>query len=88
MNPEEFREWNKTHQFKLNDRDMWIASLYGDKLTFNEVIQLRYFAIKETLIKYNVEVITDISWGKGLLEYRNKWEQMMNEAINHRKENK
>lgn len=78
---EKFREHMKTKQYYLGERDEWIASLYGNKLTFNEIIKLRLCALEETLIKYNVEIITDIPWGKGIVEYRNKWEQLMEEAI-------
>ena len=56
-------------------------------LEYNEITELRYIAIRQVLIKYNVEVITDIPWGKGLLEYRNNWEKMMTEAIENRREN-
>lgn len=81
FNNDDFREYMKTKQYRLNERDEYIASLYGDKLSFNEIIELRLIALRQTLIKYDIEVITDLSWGKGLVEYRNKWEQMMKEAI-------
>lgn len=84
FNSEQFREYMKYKQYQLSDRDQFIASLYGDKLTYNEIVELRLLALREILIKYKVEVITDISCGKGLLEYRNKWEMMMKEVINER----
>lgn len=84
FNPEQFREYMKYKQYKLSDRDQFIASLYGDKLTYNEIVELRLLALREVLIKYGVEVITDIPWGKGLLEYRDKWEKMMEEVINEK----
>ena len=84
FNSKQFREYMKYKQYQLSDRDQFRASLYGDKLTYNEIVELRLLALREILIKYKVEVITDISWGKGLLEYRNKWEMMMKEVINER----
>lgn len=78
---EDFKKYERARQYQLNERDQWIASQYGDKLTFNEVMELRLIALRQSLIKHNVEVITDIPYGKGLLEYRNKWEQMMKEAV-------
>ena len=84
FNSKQFRGYMKYKQYQLSDRDQFIASLYGDKLTYNEIVELRLLALREILIKYKVEVITDISWGKGLLEYRNKWEMMMKEVINER----
>ena len=78
---EKFREYIKEKQYHINQRDEWIASKYGNKLLYNEIIELRLIALRQTLIKYDVEVITDIPWGKGLLEYRIKWEEMMNEAV-------
>ena len=78
---EKFREYIKEKQYHINPRDEWIASKYGNKLLYNEITELRLIALRQTLIKYDVEVITDIPWGKGLLEYRIKWEEMMNEAV-------
>lgn len=79
---EKFREYMKEKQYHINHpRDEWIASKYGNKLLYNEIIELRLIALRQTLIKYDVEVITDIPWGKGLLEYRIKWEEMMIEAV-------
>lgn len=84
FSPEEFREHMKTKQYKLSERDQWIASLYGDKLTYNEIIELRFIAIRKILIENDIEVITDLPFGKGLLLYRDEWEKMMTKAIINR----
>lgn len=84
FNKDDFRECMKTKQYHLSDTDEWIASCYGDKLTYNEVIELRLIALRKTLIKYNIEVITDLPWGKGLVEFRNEWKKLMTEAIKNR----
>ena len=84
---EEYKNYMRIKQYRFNEIDEWIASKYGDKLTFNEVTELRLIAIRQILIKYNVEVITDISWGKGLLEYRKLWEEMMLDTIKTRERN-
>lgn len=81
LNYEDFKKYERKRQYQLNERDQWIASLYGDKLTFNEVMELRLIALRQTLIKHNIEVITDLPWGKGLVEYRDKWQQMMRDAV-------
>ena len=78
---EKFREYMKEKQYHMNQRDEWIASRYGNELLYNEIVELRLIALRQILIKYNVEVMTDISWGRGLLEYRNKWIEMMSEAV-------
>ena len=88
FNKEDFREYMKIKQYKMNDRDQWIASRYGDKLTYNEVIELRHIAIRKVLIENNIEVITDLPFGRGLLLYRIEWEKMMITAIENRKEEK
>lgn len=82
---ETFREFMKEKQYHMNQTDEWIASRYGDILLYNEIIELRLIALKQTLIKYNIEVITDLPFGQGLVEYRNKWKEMMSEAIKFRK---
>lgn len=64
FNSDDFRRYMKDKQYTLDYRDQWIASLYGDKLTYNEIVELRLIAVRKTLIKYNIEVITDIPWGK------------------------
>lgn len=74
----------KTIQNRLNEKDIWLASYYGDKLTFNEVIALKRCALTEVLIKYNVKTIMDVPWGKGYLEYYSKWEEKMKEVIKNR----
>lgn len=88
FNSEKYKEYMKVKQYKMNDRDQWIASRYGDKLTYNEVIGLRHIALRKVLIENNIEVITDLPWGKGLLLYREEWEKMMEKAIECRKGNK
>lgn len=85
---ENFRKYMKEKQYRMNEKDEWIASCYGNKLLYNEIVELRLIALKQILIKYNVEVITDIPWGQGLSEYRNKWKEMMIEAIKIRENNK
>lgn len=85
FNSEKFREYMKEKQYRMNQRDEWIASCYGNQLLYNEIIELRLIALRQILIKYNVEVITDIPWGQGLFEYRNKWKEMMSEAVKNRK---
>lgn len=81
FNDEKFRECMKEKQYHMDQRDEWIASRYGNKLLYNEIVELRLIALRQILIKYNVEVITDIPWGRGLVEYRNKWIKMMSEAV-------
>lgn len=81
FNDEKFRECMKEKQYHMNQRDEWIASRYGNKLLYNGIVELRLIALRQILIKYNVEVITDIPWGRGLVEYRNKWIEMMSEAV-------
>lgn len=81
---DKFREYMKTKQYHLSYRDEWIANRYGNKLTYNEVMELRLIALRKTLIKYNIEVITDLQWGKGLVEFRNEWEKLMTEAVKNR----
>ena len=44
FNSKQFREYMKYKQYQLSDRDQFIASLYGDKLTYNEIVELRLLA--------------------------------------------
>ena len=51
---ENFRKYMKEKQYRMNEKDEWIASCYGNKLLYNEIVELRLIALKQILIKYNV----------------------------------
>lgn len=85
FNNEEYRNYMKIRQYRMSDRDHIIATNYGDKLTYNEIMELRTIAIRKTLIENNIEVITDLPWGKGFLLYRVEWDSMMQKAVEIRK---
>lgn len=85
FNKEEFRNYMKIKQYKMDARDDALATYYGDILTYNEVMELRTIAIRKVLIENNIEVITDLPWGKGLVMYRTEWESMMKKAAEARR---
>ena len=83
---EKYRNWNKTNQFRIPKVNEYIASLFGRDLTYNEVTEAYKQAVRETLNENNIEVISDLPFGKGRLLAREKWEDIMTKLIKEKRE--
>lgn len=77
----EYREIMRERQFKIPSKIEYLTKYYGDFLTYNQITLLYSLAVSEVLITHNIEVISDLPWGKGLLLAKRKWIQLMDEAL-------
>ena len=69
-----------THQFDIPRKVQYIASEYGNILTYNQIANLYKTSVSDILNIYNVECIIDLPYEKGLTEARYRWEDKLGEA--------
>lgn len=74
----EYKEWEKNCQFVLKSRDMFLLEEYGfDKLPLKTINKAFKLATEEVLFKYDVEVLSDIPFGKGFEEKRVRFVELL-----------
>ena len=57
-----------------------IAYSFGNKLTFNQIIDLWRTAVTEVLIIENINYLYELPYGKGYMMATEKWENLLKEA--------
>ena len=88
MKDDNYKTWLKVHQYSIPKRLSYIASRYGDKLTYNQVTELYALAVREVLITHNISLIDELPWGTGFGLATDKWVKMMEEALKAQKSSK
>jgi hypothetical protein len=85
MKDDNYKTWLKDHQYRIPKHSLYIASRYGDKLTYNQITELYVLAVREVLITHNISLIDELPWGTGFGLAEDKWVKMMEEALKAQK---
>lgn len=81
MKDDNYKAWLKVHQYSIPRKLSYIASRYGDKLTYNQITELYALAVREVLITHDISLIDELPWGAGFGLARDKWVEMMEETL-------
>ena len=74
------RARQKMRQWELPSKNYYIAYSFGNKLTFNQIIDLWRTAVTEVLIIENINYLYELPYGKGYVMATEKWENLLKEA--------
>ena len=81
MFTEDYREIEKYHQYILHSRELYLIERYNfDTLPLRIINRALALAVDETLHKYNVEVISDVPFGKGFLHMRARLLELLEQS--------
>ena len=83
---EKYRDWESRNQFYIPRAYEYIAKSFGRDLMYNEVAEAYTQAVREVLNEKKVDVLSDISYGKGHLLARDKWKSMMTKLVKEKRE--
>lgn len=81
MFTEDYREFEKCHQYVLHSRELYLIESYGyDTLPLRIINHAFRLAVDETLHKYKVETISDVPFGKGFLYMRKRLLELLDQS--------
>ena len=81
INTKEFKQFEKSHQYILHARDMYMLEKYGyDTLPLRIINHAFRLAVDEVLLKYQVEVLSDIAYGQGYMAMRVRFIELLKES--------
>ena len=81
MFTEDYREFEKCHQYVLHSRELYLIERYNfDTLPLRIINRALKLAVDETLYKYKVETISDVPFGKGFLYMRTRLLELLEQS--------
>lgn len=78
---EGWKKWEEVNQFNLPRRLALEAMKYGDKLSYNQVVELYRISVEEVLTIYNIKCLCELPFGSGYVTVKCKWMKKIKEAM-------
>lgn len=81
---EEYKKWELKNQFFIPRRLEYTAHQFGSELTYNEITDFYAMAVQETLMFYNIKVLSEAPFGIALIKARDRWIEKMTTCLKTR----
>lgn len=81
LNSTDFKNFEMGHQYILHSHDMYFLEKNNyDTLPLRVINHAFRLAVDEILTKYHVKVLSDIPFGRGYCEMRERFAQLLKES--------